>query len=108
MGSDMPKIYVHLSGESSKILLARKGVINKIDDNIAMALTPKQCPNCNEPNKRDSKFCLKCRMVLSYDAYAETIGEKIENNDAISTLSDRIERLSIEVQQLKNEGKENY
>ena len=29
-----------------------------------------------EPNKPDSKFCAKCRMVLTYDAYSETIEEK--------------------------------
>jgi integrase len=90
MGSNMPKIYVHLSGESSKILLARKGVINKIDDNIAMALTPKQCPNCNEPNKRDSKFCLKCRMVLSYDAYAKTVEKNHEKESDIASLKEQI------------------
>jgi predicted nucleic acid-binding Zn ribbon protein len=39
-------------------------------------LKPKQCPNCNEPNKPDSKFCAKCRMVLTYDAYNETIEEQ--------------------------------
>jgi integrase/recombinase XerD len=39
-------------------------------------LKPKQCPNCNEPNKPDSKFCAKCRMVLTYDAYNETMEEK--------------------------------
>ena len=29
-----------------------------------------------ESNKPDSKFCAKCRMILTYDAYSETIEEK--------------------------------
>ena len=29
-----------------------------------------------EGNRVDSKFCVKCRMVLSYDAYTETVEEK--------------------------------
>jgi hypothetical protein len=44
-------------------------------------LKPKQCPNCNEPNKPDSKFCAKCRMVLSYDAYEDTVrGQEDKDN----------------------------
>jgi|GEM_PF-6631188 len=39
-------------------------------------LRSKQCPNCNEPDKPDSRFCAKCRTVLTYDAYSETIEEK--------------------------------
>jgi hypothetical protein len=29
-------------------------------------LKPKQCPNCDEPNTPETKFCIKCRYVLSY------------------------------------------
>ena len=39
-------------------------------------LKPKQCPNCDEPNTPETKFCIKCRYVLSYNAYNETIEEK--------------------------------
>ncbi len=39
-------------------------------------LKSKQCPNCDEPNTPETKFCIKCRYVLSYDAYNETIQEK--------------------------------
>jgi len=63
---------------------------------------PVQCPNCGEGNRIDSKFCAKCRMVLSYDAYGETVEEKQESNDALATLSDQIMRLTAEVQKLKD------
>jgi hypothetical protein len=36
-------------------------------------LRPKLCPNCNETNKPESKFCVKCKFVLSFDAYNKTI-----------------------------------
>lgn len=49
-------------------------------------LRPKQCPNCNEPNKPDSKFCAKCRMVLTYNAYTETIEEKDIKDKEIQNL----------------------
>jgi integrase/recombinase XerD len=34
-------------------------------------LKPKQCPNCDEINDSSSKFCTKCRYVLSYDGQYE-------------------------------------
>ena len=76
MGSNMPQVYVHLKGESSKILLQKRGIIEKEDEEIMNALLTKQCPNCLEPNKSSSKFCTKCKMVLKYDAYIETIEQK--------------------------------
>ena len=39
-------------------------------------LKPKQCPNCDETNKPESKFCAKCKFVLSFDAFNEAIKEK--------------------------------
>jgi integrase/recombinase XerD len=64
--------YEHWFGnESSESLLEACGLI---DHGIQInQLRPKHCPNCNEPNKVDSKFCAnaKCKMVLSYDGYAE-------------------------------------
>jgi integrase/recombinase XerD len=36
-------------------------------------LRPKQCPNCNEINTPESKFCAKCKFVLSFDAFNEAI-----------------------------------
>ena len=40
-------------------------------------------------------------MVLSYDAYEETVDNKQEGDDAIATLSDQVEKLMAEVQDLK-------
>lgn len=56
MSSTMPQVYIHLQGESSKILLQKRGIIKKEDREGLIALGNKVCPNCTEPNKRDSKF----------------------------------------------------
>jgi integrase len=75
--SQMHLKYLHYFGnESNESILEAYGMIDKgiqIDQ-----LRPKQCSNCGEPNKVDSKFCgnEKCRMVLSYDAYEETLEEQ--------------------------------
>lgn len=62
-----------------------------------------------EPNKPDSKFCAKCRMVLTYDAYSETIDKQQEKETEVQKLKEQV-RLMQESQTeilalLKNPGK---
>ena len=103
VGSNMPQKYLHYFGnESNESLLEAYGIIPK-DQKSVDILRPKQCPNCQEPNKPDSKFCAKCRMVLTYDAYNETLDKQQEKDDALMTLSDQVMKLMAEVQELKNE-----
>jgi flagellar biosynthesis/type III secretory pathway protein FliH len=82
--------YLHYFGnESSESLLEAYGIMPKgqqIDQ-----LKPKQCPNCMEPNKPDSKFCAKCRMVLTYNAYNETVEEKQQKESEVKELKDKYE-----------------
>ena len=71
--SQMHLKYLHYFGnESSESILEAYGIITK-DQRDQLILRSKHCPNCNEPNKPDAKFCAKCRMVLTYDAYNETL-----------------------------------
>lgn len=83
--------YLHYFGnESSKSLLEEYGLI---DNGVAFdMLKPMQCTNCNEPNKPNSKFCNKCRMVLTYDAYNETIEEKQQKDSEVKELRNRYEQ----------------
>ena len=91
-GSQMHLKYLHYFGnESSESLLEAYGIVTpgqQIDQ-----LKPKQCPNCSEPNKPDSKFCAKCRMVLTYDAYNETIEEKKQKDGELQTFKERMDNL---------------
>jgi hypothetical protein len=87
--------------KSNESLLEAYGIVTsgqQIDQ-----LRPKQCPNCSEPNKPDSKFCNKCRMVLTYDAYEETADNKLEKEDAIATLSGQLMRVMQEIEILKKQ-----
>jgi integrase len=91
IGSQMPQKYLHYFGnESSEGILQANGIIPK--DQQIDQLRPKQCPNCSEPNKPDSKFCAKCRMVLTYDAYSETIEEKERKESEVKLLQDKYEQ----------------
>jgi integrase/recombinase XerD len=101
VGSQMPQIYLHYFGnESSESLLEAYGIVAKSQQQLDQ-LRSKQCPNCNEPNKPDSKFCAKCRMVLTYDAYGETVEDKQQKDDALATLSDQVMKLMKDLDELK-------
>jgi integrase len=91
-GSKMHLKYLHYFGnESNDSILQAYGIIPK-DGEVADVLTPKQCPNCNEPNKPDSKFCAKCRMVLTYDAYNETFEKQQEKESEVQKLQQKYEQ----------------
>ena len=77
MSSEMPQIYIHLRDESSDVILEKYGIItsknNQVNSNL---LKPKYCNNCNEPNIPSTRFCIRCKMILSYDAYENVIEEE--------------------------------
>jgi integrase/recombinase XerD len=90
--SQMHLKYEHWYGnESNESLLEAYGIVaagQQIDQ-----LRPKQCPNCSEANKVDSKFCSKCRMVLSYDAYTETLEQRKEEKSQWEALRTEVDNL---------------
>jgi integrase len=99
-GSNMHLKYLHyLGNESSESLLEAYGIIpkNREAENI---LRPKQCPNCNEPNKPDSKFCAKCRMVLTYDAYNETLEGQKEKEDQLNAVQSQLDSMQSQIKSL--------
>ena len=57
---------------------------------LSRAIAPKICPQCSENNIPDSKFCAKCRMVLTYDAYQETIEEQKSKDSKLKELEDKL------------------
>jgi integrase/recombinase XerD len=106
--SQMHLKYLHYFGnESSESILEAYGIIPK-DKQLSDALGPKQCPNCNEPNKPDSKFCAKCRMVLTYDAYSETVEVKQNKDKELESFKERmtnIENILVAIQPMLQQVK---
>src|SRR2546426_650691 len=90
-GSTMAQKYTHYFGnESSMSILEAYGIIQK-DKQSSDTLKPKQCPNCTEPNQPDSRFCAKCRMVLTYDAYNDTLEKQQEKDSEFQKLQQKYE-----------------
>ena len=89
--SDMPKRYTHLFGNAAcEEILEEYGLLDKGMRYQANLLKSKQCPQCSELNKSDSKFCVKCRMVLSYDAYSEVIEQQEKEKSKIDLLAQKM------------------
>ena len=101
--------YEHWYGnESTKALLEASGVLSREDNNPFIdSFKPKQCPNCNESNIPNSKFCSKCRMVLNYDSYNETIENAQQKDDAIKTIKEQIQALILAVNSMKDQNQIN-
>jgi hypothetical protein len=98
--SKMVEIYTHEFGnESSQLLLQACGIIpaNSHEDNI---LKPLQCPNCNEPNKPDSRYCNKCKMVLTYDAYNETLEIQKQKEASFNAMEKQVNLMQSQLQNL--------
>ena len=106
-GSNMHLKYLHYFGnESNDSLLEAYGIVTK-DKNQLSVLRPKSCPNCSEPNKPDSRFCAKCRMVLTYDAYSETLESEKQNEDRVSVLEKQMQSLVSTLSKLTEQGQVN-
>jgi integrase/recombinase XerD len=105
--SQMHLKYLHYFGnESNDSLLEAYGIVTK-DKNQLSVLRPKSCPNCNESNKPDSRFCAKCRMVLTYDAYSETLESEKEKDDRVSVLEKQMQSLVSTLSKLTEQGQVN-
>ena len=98
-----------LGGESSEDLLLAYGIdvknknaatattINDKGENKAAepssSLYPKACPHCSEPNKPTSKFCVNCQIVLTFDAFNETIEEAEKTKKEFEQLKENQKRI---------------
>jgi integrase/recombinase XerD len=101
--SGMAQKYIHYFGnESSESLLEAYGIVTK--NNVPMdTLNPKICPNCNEGNTQDARFCSKCKMIMSFDGYKEVLQEQQEKDKDLQSVKERmagIENLLVAIQPL--------
>jgi hypothetical protein len=98
--SGMAQKYIHYFGnESSESLLEAYGIVTK--NNIPInTLNPKICPNCNEGNTQDAKFCSKCKMIMSFDGYQEALESQKQKEDELSTMKQQFNTMQSQLQAL--------
>jgi integrase len=89
--SGMPQKYLHYFGdEANQDLLIAYGLASK-DDKIDTKLRSKHCPNCNNPNQPNSKYCHTCGLVLSFDAYQTTLEDQKKKDKELKQLKEKYE-----------------
>src|SRR6476646_8327262 len=100
MNSHMAQKYIHYFGnESSESLLEAYGIVTR--NNIPIdTLNPKICPNCNEGNTQDARFCSKCKMVMSFEGYQEAIESQKKKEDEISTIKQQFNNMQSMLEKL--------
>jgi hypothetical protein len=87
--------YVHYFGnESFESILQEYGILPKENQELDL-LKPKQCPNCNEPNWPDQKLSTRCRLVLSIEAFQDTLNEQREKDKQIEELMEWKEKMEV-------------
>jgi integrase len=69
-------------------------------------LKPKQCPNCDESNKPEAKFCTKCKFVLSFDAFNEAVKSADEKEKELEQMRQSQQRASEQLAGLSAKVKE--
>lgn len=63
--SDMPSIYVHLSGRDvDETLFAHYGIKKPEDGNQDSSLKKQVCPRCNAENSVSARFCWRCWVAF--------------------------------------------
>jgi site-specific recombinase XerD/ribosomal protein S27AE len=80
-GSDMPSVYVHLSGRDLDDAILGVYGLKKVDEEKPK-LVPRICPRCSMSNAYDAKFCSRCGLALDVKASAE-LEEARSKTDAI-------------------------
>ncbi len=82
-GSNMPSIYVHLSGRDvDNALLKTYGIATDTSRRPEGKLRPKACPRCKVENASTNKFCSRCGTVLDQKTASEIIKKNLERNKA--------------------------
>ena len=63
--SDMPSVYVHLSGRDvDSALLKAHGITTSQEEKAKVKLTSTPCPRCKQNAGPEAKFCPGCGMIL--------------------------------------------
>lgn len=100
MNSNMAQKYLHYFGnESSESLLEAYGITT--GNSIPLdRLNPKICPNCNEGNTQDAKFCSKCKMIMSFEGYQEALESQKEKEDKLTIMEEGFNSMQSQMQSL--------
>ncbi|MGD0028487.1 MAG: site-specific integrase [Candidatus Bathyarchaeia archaeon] len=86
-GSDMPSVYVHLSGRDvDSALLKAHGITVTQEDKPKMQLTSTTCPRCKQKAGPETQFCPSCGMILDVKAAIKVEEERAKADQIMNVL----------------------
>lgn len=91
-GSDMPRIYIHLSGRDvDNAILAMYGMEEEEKETIVIKAI--KCQRCGAINEGDARFCMRCGFPMVEDAQIDVIAEdELREKTANAMLKDSLFR----------------
>ncbi|MFQ6052278.1 MAG: hypothetical protein ACE5K4_11395 [Candidatus Hydrothermarchaeota archaeon] len=85
-GSNMPSIYVHMSGRDvDNTLLKLHGLKKEEPSEKEKLLKPKECPRCKNFNSPTGKFCTRCGIAMDIKTAIE-LDERRKNIDELMSI----------------------
>jgi len=95
--SPMASIYVHLSGKDiNDDILQHHGLVEAKPNEIKPVATIRECPRCNHINSITNRFCDKCSLALTMDAWEDTRNEDRQLKAEVEKLrSDKLDKQEI-------------
>jgi integrase/recombinase XerD len=77
-GSDMPSIYVHLSGKNTDDSLLKLHGLKKDETAEKKSILSKHCVRCRTINQHNAKFCVRCACVMDARSAADITSKEEE------------------------------
>ncbi|NIO23003.1 MAG: tyrosine-type recombinase/integrase [Candidatus Aenigmarchaeota archaeon] len=100
-GSDMPSVYVHLSGRDiDNAILNLYGKGNR-EEKLQGKLTPRLCPRCKENNLETDTLCLNCGLPLDEKTRMEFMNKARHMQPIYEKIEELIEAKIKEILSLK-------
>jgi len=85
--SDMPSVYVHLSGRDvDNALLKAHGIMPDQEEKTKITLTTIVCPRCKRRVSAEDKFCSACGMVLDSKTAVKLEQERMKADQIMDML----------------------
>jgi len=82
-GSDMPSVYVHLSGRDvDQALLKTYGIETDKESDTKSKFLPKTCQRCSVQNAPTNKFCSRCGTILDKEEAGALLKQELDRDKA--------------------------
>ena len=92
--SPMASKYIHLSGKDVTPAILKHHGLGKAAEQKPQE-TSKLCLRCKHLNQLDNKYCDKCSLALSVEAFEEMQQKEREKEQQIKKLNDRVQEMEI-------------